>query len=1125
LRRALLGGLVLVAALLPASDLPSAAAAGPGCTASAARAAQRQAVQDCAPGSTVLNILPPGEDGRVTPAELIPGSNPPQYLGPVHQQDQLRMYSDLKKVAPNLTAAQLNACLGPNAPPHTGCFYKDASFGVDPNDICPPEPTTDPCRPHSIFFTGEHSGTVILRDKSFGVPHVFGTTREDTEYGAGYAAAEDRLFLMDLLRHVGRSRASEFLGPSQSTMGLDCMVAQVAGYSEDELDAQAQPSIDTAPFDGGITEGERIKRDGTAYVAGINQYVTEANADPLQKRPAEYSTLVVPGQNTPQPWSLKDVAAVATIVQAIFAVGGGNEVASGLLYEALTQQHPDTGAGIWTDLREQNDPEAQVTVKQAFPYMTEHAPADLSPAGVAMPAARPTDMSCRFTPPPTRAPSRASAPGPQAQKLNAALAALIPNRRSASNALLVGANQSADGHPIAVFGPQVAYFAPEILHEEDLHSGDGTLEARGAAFPGTDVYVELGRGVDYAWSATSASSDIVDERLERLCDAQHQGGGPGTDPGSQFYVNPQGQCVHMYERTIEYDAGPSVASTGQAAHVTIQVERTIHGPVIGRTTALSNPGDPSSGRIPVAIAYQRSTWFNELGAAAAFLYWNDPQKIHGPRDFFVAAGKETGTFNWFYVDSRDIAYYSSGQLPVRSSRVNPNFPSWGDDARNEWSGFTIRRCDVGGTTEDCGYTAAYLRSDGSDADPHPHAINPEQGTPTAHAVWMTNWNNKPAPQWSAADMNYGYGETYRSQSLSDRVVKVLRTTGGHAQPVDIVNAMEDGGSVDLQGAQLVQPLHDLLTSGNVTLTPQQQRMLDILYGWYCERPNANVACLPAAHRRGQNEENGGYDQGNAVAIMDDLYPRLVHKVFDAAWIGPDAYRLLDPGAGENINRQPGLHPLADPPGSKGSAYDASSGGWESNLQRAFRQAMNGGIANGYSQSYCGHGDASQCRSDLQAALQETYTALSSAYGDPNPDHWTCQRSNTGAGQCNNARDDIVFQTVGLEAVPSIPWINRPTFQQVIQFTSQRQGGSQGESSPTPTPQTGTPTPSPGAATPAPSPRPGSTAQPNAAATSGASASGEGLASTGTRVGALAAGLILVMTGLAVRRRRRRGRLT
>ena len=65
-----------------------------------------------------------------------------------------------------------------------------------------------------------------------------------------------------------------------------------------------------------------------------------------------------------------------------------------------------------------------------------------------------------------------------------------------------------------VAGPQVAYFNPQILMEQDVHAPAGAagpaIDAHGAAFVGINLYVQLGRGRDYAWSATSAGQDIID---------------------------------------------------------------------------------------------------------------------------------------------------------------------------------------------------------------------------------------------------------------------------------------------------------------------------------------------------------------------------------------------------------------------------------------------------------------------------------------------------------------------------------------------------------------------------------------------------------------------------------------
>ena len=117
-----------------------------------------------------------------------------------------------------------------------------------------------------------------------------------------------------------------------------------------------------------------------------------------------------------------------------------------------------------------------------------------------------------------------------------------------SNALVVNGKDSASGHPIAVFGPQVSYFAPQILMLEDLHSPD--YAAEGASFPGTGL-VELGRGEDYAWSATSAGSDLIDQRLEKICNPS--GGAPAAQ-GTYYEFN--GKCLPMTHETFTEVADP-----------------------------------------------------------------------------------------------------------------------------------------------------------------------------------------------------------------------------------------------------------------------------------------------------------------------------------------------------------------------------------------------------------------------------------------------------------------------------------------------------------------------------------------------------------------------------------------
>ena len=94
----------------------------------------------------------------------------------------------------------------------------------------------------------------------------------------------------------------------------------------------------------------------------------------------------------------------------------------------------------------------------------------------------------------------------------------------------MGAERSATGHPFFVAGPQVGYFYPQILYEVDVHGGG--IDTRGVMFPGSGPYVELGRGPDFSWSATSAGNDNIDIFVEELC---------GDDTHYRF----EGECREM----------------------------------------------------------------------------------------------------------------------------------------------------------------------------------------------------------------------------------------------------------------------------------------------------------------------------------------------------------------------------------------------------------------------------------------------------------------------------------------------------------------------------------------------------------------------------------------------------
>ncbi len=66
-------------------------------------------------------------------------------------------------------------------------------------------------------------------------------------FGAGYAGAEDRLWLMDLLRHVGRGQLTSFAGGAPGNRELEQSVWRNAPYTEADLQAQVDQLRDRGP--------------------------------------------------------------------------------------------------------------------------------------------------------------------------------------------------------------------------------------------------------------------------------------------------------------------------------------------------------------------------------------------------------------------------------------------------------------------------------------------------------------------------------------------------------------------------------------------------------------------------------------------------------------------------------------------------------------------------------------------------------------------------------------------------------------------------------------------------------------------------------------------------------------
>ncbi len=489
-------------------------------------------------------------------------------------------------------------------------------------------------------------GLTITRD-SYSVPHIEAGNRDDAMFGVGFATAEDRMLLMDTLRGPGRAAVLDAPGLNAFALAQGFTPFTPSQQTEDFL-AQQVDLVLSHPG------GQRIIDDVDSYVAGINAYRTLAGT-------------------SGRAWNRNDVVAVAALVGAVFGKGGGDEARRAQLLSALQDRLGERkGEEVWDDLREQDDREAAVTLDKRFRLTHPH--------------------------PNQKGNAIIDADSIDSQGLQAAAAAQ-EGREGASNALLVGKDRSDTGHPFFVAGPQVGYFYPQILYEVDVHGGG--IDTRGVTFPGSGPYVEIGRGADFSWSATSAGNDIIDIFAEELC---------GDDTHYKF----DGQCLEM----STFDAG----TVGFGAGTPVIFNETVHGPVVGYATVDGKR---------VALSSARSTRNREVLSAFGFAALNDGS-VTDVDSFYDAANQIEFTFNWFYADKDDVAMFSGGRIPERHSQVDLGLPTKGT-GKYEWRGFLSQK-------------------------KHPHGTAPKDDT-------LVNWNNKPAPGWQAADDTWSYGSVHRNDLL------------------------------------------------------------------------------------------------------------------------------------------------------------------------------------------------------------------------------------------------------------------------------------------------------------------------------------------------------------------------
>jgi acyl-homoserine lactone acylase PvdQ len=559
-------------------------------------------------------------------------------------------------------------------------------------------------------------GVTIRRDREWGVPHIRGRTRSDVFFGIGWATAEDRGVFMETIRYPARFAILD--APGRNALSLATSLRRFEPSSQTERFIASQRRLVLREG----KRGRRVLKDVNAFLNGINAFNREA-------------------ENGVKPWTYTDVVAVTGLLGQTFGAGGGDEVRiSQLLGVLRSRLGGRAGTAVWRDLRSAADPETSVTTARRFPYVTERrgrAPGSLvvDPGSLSASAAR-------------------------------AARATQAGRSQMSNAVLVGRGRSATGHPLAVMGPQLGFFYPQLFLEVDAHGGG--IHVRGGVLPGLP-YVLIGRSRDYAWSATSASSDNTDQFLEELCNPD---GSPATRESTHYRY--KGRCRPMRR----FDAGV-LKGAGGAPDERIVFNESVHGPISGTVTVDGKP---------YAVATLRSSRGREALAGFVGSALNEG-RLRSGRDLRPITREFAFTFNLFYVDHRDIAFFSTGRLPLRARGTNPSLPTLGT-GRYDWRGFLRPRR-------------------------HPQDVNPANGL-------ILNWNNSPAAGFGAADNNW----TFQSVQRNDLFKGFKRRNRLH----DVLGVVNRAATQDLRAVE-VWPVIDAVLRGGPAPDERSARAVALVNAW------------------------------------------------------------------------------------------------------------------------------------------------------------------------------------------------------------------------------------------------------------------------------------------------------
>jgi len=367
----------------------------------------------------------------------------------------------------------------------------------------------------SYTVTGIEGKIEIIRD-TYGIPHIFASTKKDLVFGLGYSMAQDRLWQMDILRRVSLGRLSELFGE----IALDAdRFSRVLGFGRGAEKVQDNLTV---------AEKEYFE----AFLSGINLYINAKESElPLEFRALGYK---------PEPFTIRDMLAVT-------------------IYQSFLNSHnwkfELSRSAAKTLLGDTRAEELFPSLTYSGPYMAlpgEHADLEGIPQ-VREDSSGAVSADLKVNP-------LMVADVLKADSLLAEFSGLTSTTVH-SNCWAVSGKHTKSGKPILANDYHMPLLLPSLWYE--AHLSGGGIDVTGITLPGLPAIV-AGHNRYIAWGATTTGADTQDIYVEKV----------NPQDGSEYLYKEKYEPFDVVSERIYYKSGD------EKKYVEEKVLVSRHGPII-----------------------------------------------------------------------------------------------------------------------------------------------------------------------------------------------------------------------------------------------------------------------------------------------------------------------------------------------------------------------------------------------------------------------------------------------------------------------------------------------------------------------------------------------------------------